>query len=148
MTHRLVSAGARRCQAAPGVQRERLIAASEDIDAHVIGSRVVMRADPGRDRLLVAVRDQRVHQPVARLAVQVVVGEAEAAEIAHVVGQGEIVVDEGPGPLAADPRVGAEHHRLLRGEQDTGAERLAGCGRMLGRDQVRMRRGRPHPRQG
>jgi hypothetical protein len=67
-------------------------AGAEDVDGHVIRARVMVRADPGCDRVLVAVRDQRVHQPVARLAGQVVLGEAEAAQVAHVVGQGQVAL--------------------------------------------------------
>ena len=47
--------------------------ASDDIDAHVIGARVVVRADPGRDRVLVAAGDQRIDEPVARPALQIVI---------------------------------------------------------------------------
>ncbi len=37
---------------------------------------------------------------------------------------------------------------MRRGERDAGAERLAGHGRMLGRDQVGVGRARPRPREG
>ncbi len=113
----------------------------------MVSSCVVVRADPGRDGILVAAGDQRIHEPPAAAAAEVVVAEAEATEVSHVVGQREIVADEGPGPLAAALRVGVQHHGLLRRQDATGPESLPRQGGVLGRHQVGMCRARAGPGQ-
>ena len=71
----------RQGQAAPGLPGEGVPVAGEGLDADVVGAGVVVFTDPAGDGGLVTPRHQGVDESVAADAGQVVVGEAEAAQV-------------------------------------------------------------------
>ena len=60
----------------------------------MVRTRVMVRLDARRDRCLVTARHERVHEPLAAVAREVVITEAQSAKIAHIVRQQQIGRDE------------------------------------------------------
>ena len=113
----------------------------------MVGAGLVVLGDPGRHLLRVPPRDQRVDQPVASRAGQVVLGEAQPQPVAGVVGQGQVPGEHAAGDAPRLVRVRLQDHRLLGREQRLRPEDLPSPVRVLGCDQVRVRAGGAVPGQ-
>src|SRR5437763_8289471 len=83
------------------------------LQAHAIGAGGVAGPDPLEHRVLVTPRDDGVDQPVAPTTADVVVGEAEAAEVARVVHELQVDRHVAPGDLPCPVPVGLQDDTLL-----------------------------------
>jgi len=108
----------------------------------VIGAGIEVLGDAATDGLLVAPRHQRIDQPVAAAAREVVVVVAEPAEVVDVIRKLELEPRSPAGQLASSGRVGSEQHLLLGREERTRPHEIAGQLGVLRCRQVRVRSGR------
>lgn len=83
----------------------------------MVGSRGEVVADAPVDHVHLPVGDDRVHQPAARAAGEVLVAEAEPLEARLLMRCREVPGDMGRGDLAGAAGVGIEHHRLFHREE-------------------------------
>ena len=116
-------------RSAPGPSRAQVVhaervAVGEHLEADVVGAGVAVRLDASGDRLLVAPRDERVHEPVAAAVEQIVGGEPEPHPVVGVVLQQQVVGQVGAAEAPGGVRIGRQRHRLLGRDQRSDAERL------------------------
>ena len=105
----------------------------------VVGTSGKVLLDAGDDRRFVAPGHDCIDERVRPVAGEVVGGETEPLEVAHVVGGVEI---EAAGVLTGEPPglggIGFEHDRQLRRQQLALAEQLSGAAGVLDRHEVRV----------
>src|SRR4051812_22627484 len=111
----------------------------EHLHGDMVSARVEMRLDACGHRVDVAPCADRVDEPVVASVGEVVVAEAEAAQVVRVVGQPQVRRRVPPRDLARHACVRRQHTHLLRGEQLAGAEGLPSPRGVLGRNEVGVR---------
>jgi hypothetical protein len=113
----------------------------DDLETHVVGSGVIVLADAIADRGRITPGDYRIDETVASAAFNVLVTEAERAQVLRVVGESEVQTGVLSSQRPSGHRIGFEYDRYLGSEERRWAEDGPRMGRVLHGHEVGMSSG-------